>query len=63
MISQKTSQYDKEDKALYSIYEAAYQLLSALVCRSGTGPTSEAIICMSNTFNGLGGVMPQELIT
>lgn len=40
------------------------QSASALVCRSGTGLTSEAILCQCPIiFNGIGGVMPQEKIT
>ncbi len=40
------------------------QSASALVCRSGTGLTSEAILCQCPIiFNGMGGVMPQEQIT
>lgn len=37
---------------------------SAVVARSGTGTTSEAILCQCPLiFNGVGGVMPQECIT
>jgi processive 1,2-diacylglycerol beta-glucosyltransferase len=40
------------------------QSASALVCRSGTGLTSEAILCQCPIiFNGVGGIMPQENIT
>ncbi len=40
------------------------QSASALVCRSGTGLTSEAILCQCPIiFNGMGGFMPQEKIT
>jgi processive 1,2-diacylglycerol beta-glucosyltransferase len=38
--------------------------VSAVVARPGTGTTSEAMLCgCPIIFNGLGGVMPQEMIT
>ena len=56
-ITVKTKPYIHDMKPLL-------QSASALVCRSGTGLTSEAIICKCPIlFNGIGGVMPQELIT
>jgi processive 1,2-diacylglycerol beta-glucosyltransferase len=40
------------------------QCASAVVARPGTGTTSEAVLCgCPILFNGLGGVMPQEMIT
>ncbi len=40
------------------------QCVSAVVARPGTGTTSEAMLCgCPIIFNGLGGVMPQEMIT
>ncbi len=38
--------------------------VSAVFARPGTGTTSEAIVCRCPIlFNGIGGIMPQELIT
>ena len=56
-ITVRTLPYIKNMKPLL-------QAASALVCRSGTGLTSEAILCQCPIiFDKIGGVMPQENIT
>lgn len=48
----------------YGKMHALLQSASAVVARSGTGTTSEAVMSRCPIiFNGVGGVMPQEMIT